>query len=1154
MWPALSAKARLSLSQLSPPLARPVNAADWDKLPDEVAPAVRQGEQLIEKGQHARALAPLEEARKLAPQSPRILRALGRAYAGLRNAEKAKQFLEQSAAAAPDSVCVQHLLGQCAVHDNDADQALRHFRTALLCSDAVGENPDTAQAVFLLAGLLKQQGYLKAAAEAFANLGDLLYAHGRAYAQRPLLAVLATHPERALLAEGKLLLELGETARAAVVLERAYRRNKTDDDAGLLAVQALVAKGDFDRAESILMEMLQERQLRPVIVRAALALCDARNDPAVPLRLLRAQLAGEETSWAFVAAMAEAAAQRGAGEQAAKMLSRHLVGSPADRAAAAQLARLYARMGDVAAAVKGLAGLLADEEAEFARVKDELARLARTGLKAEFIEGLAAEAEKADAELRPAILCVAGMLAAQSDQPALAVKLLREALKADAKFWPAYEALEEVHVAAGDFDAVDALIRELVAAAGESYFRFYLVGKSQLDRGQVAAAAESLEQARTRKARHLPTLLLLGRAHLLRGNFREAERLLLAAFAVDRRSAAAVRQLQDLYAVTHRPAQARMFIERFLRDDPKSIPGRIMLGRHYHLTYQADLAWKTVRELLAEAPDDVEVRLLELEVEMPALPAGAPIPADQAEALMKKARHVLSLDGRNERAGMLYAALLANQGRHAEAAKALEPFHSRHPRDDRIAEAYFKALLKAQMRQQALRRIQEVADMKSLPAAMRQVVLDCLLEMKEFDKAEAYAQKWLDDPTDESRPEVRWSRTLEVYKQAKHYDKALALLDKWIAASSRAELLPLLRREKVRLFAQAKRYDDAIDYVKKWRLQDAGSEAPKIALISALREAKAYERALPVLDEFIGEGGDDNLLEVFRGAKLECYAELGRFDELMRFAKAWIAQEPDSARPGRAAVAELVTHKQYEKALEIATQALERVERSDPSAKGWAEDLEQARALVVQILLAAERKKEALERAEAAVKAAPKDAAALRLLAGVLAAMEKEAEYVAMLEKIYQLDPGNDSVNNDLGYSWADRGINLEQAESMIRKALAQRPDEIAFRDSLGWVLYKQGKFREAGTVFQGVTDAEEQELHPIILDHAGDTYWRLGMKEMAFRLWARAVALAEKGEHKGREARNVLKNTPRKIADGKKGKPPNVAPLGKGLSEPPGL
>ncbi|MCD4699879.1 MAG: tetratricopeptide repeat protein, partial [Phycisphaerae bacterium] len=171
----------------------------------------------------------------------------------------------------------------------------------------------------------------------------------------------------------------------------------------------------------------------------------------------------------------------------------------------------------------------------------------------------------------------------------------------------------------------------------------------------------------------------------------------------------------------------------------------------------------------------------------------------------------------------------------------------------------------------------------------------------------------------------------------------------------------------------------------------------------------------------------------------------------------------------------------------------------------------------------------------------------LRILMTALVSMERQDEALGVAEKIYKLDPDDSGINNDLGYFWADRGINLDKAEAMIRKALAARPDELAFKDSFAWVLYKQGRFAEARTVFDDVLSAEEGR-HQVMLDHAGDTCWRLGLKAEAIRLWVRAVKEAKKEKNPGIDTKKVLEATPRKIKAARKGGKPPVAPLGKGV------
>ena len=1151
--PRLADRAQVRLADLTPALVRPVNPAEPEKLGDDVDKAVRQAEQLIEKGGYSKAIPLLEKAKASAPTSPRIHRGLGLSYAALGDGAKARQSLEIALAAAPDDLASQLEMGQLAIANGDAAGALKRFRTALLCSQAKPENPKTAEVTLRLAALLEQQRYYTAAAESYGKLRELVTTHARDYARHSFLRPLVNQPERCLLAEGKALLKAGHADRASRVLDRAYRRDKTHRDAGRLAVEALLQKGDVARAEQIVLEMVQERSLQTQAVASARALCAARKDAAVPKRLLEKFVEAGGAGSRFAIAMAEAAAKAGAPKDAADMLTKYLTGTPDDRLAAIALARLHARAGDPAAAAVRFARLLRADRIDLAMLRDELARLARRDIALADVDKIAVAAGTAEAELKPGMLCVAGVLAAQLDDVDRGVELLRRAIKAKKDFWPAYEALQQAHAARDDYDANEALLRDVIRLAGEGYFRFYLAGKIEFDRSKLPEAVKALEQARSRKGEHVPTLLLLGRAYARLRDHVKAERRLLAAFALAPDSVAAARELVRLYWTQRCRKAAGRVVARFLRDNPGSLAGKLLEARHYHASRQPERAREVLKQILVQAPDNVRARLFEVELDLPASLAGEPVPADQAKAASEKIEAILRLDPRNERALRLKAALLANQGGHAEAAKVIEPLHRRRVRDPGLAEAYLKALAKAGMSDRAAARAMEIAGRKHLGRAMRGVVLDHLVEAKRYDKAEALVEKWLSGAGDEDRPALRL-RALRVFEAAKHFDKAVKLVDEWLADARASEFAPSLKPEKLRMLAQAGRIDEAVAYAKQWQTEDAADVTPKLALVAALMKAKAFERALTILDEYLQAGGDPQSMQQLRLNKLLCCGEAKKFKELVAFARQWAAQEPGAEdRPDRLAVSVLIEHKQWNPALELAREALERLEKSDPSAKDWAQQLKDARELVVSILLLAERKEQALKQARTFAAADPTNGAAAKLVAVVLVSMDREKEYLLQLEKAYKLDQNDAGINNDLGYSWADRGINLDQAERMIRRALAERPTEIAFKDSLGWVLYKQARFDSARKLFEQIADADEDELHPVILDHAADTCWRLGLKQRALWLWARAVALAEKQEKKDRETRNVLKRTPRKISDGRKGRKPRLAPLGKGVAEPAG-
>ncbi|MEO6809971.1 MAG: tetratricopeptide repeat protein [Isosphaeraceae bacterium] len=116
-----------------------------------------------------------------------------------------------------------------------------------------------------------------------------------------------------------------------------------------------------------------------------------------------------------------------------------------------------------------------------------------------------------------------------------------------------------------------------------------------------------------------------------------------------------------------------------------------------------------------------------------------------------------------------------------------------------------------------------------------------------------------------------------------------------------------------------------------------------------------------------------------------------------------------------------------------------------------------------------------------------------------------EAELEALLAK-YPDDP---TVNNDLGYLYADRGQNLEQAEAMVRKAIEAEPENQAFLDSLGWVLFKRGKLREAVEPLEKA--AQGPQADSTIHDHLGDVYFQLKEHAKARSEWEKAAQAAAK-------------------------------------------
>lgn len=111
------------------------------------------------------------------------------------------------------------------------------------------------------------------------------------------------------------------------------------------------------------------------------------------------------------------------------------------------------------------------------------------------------------------------------------------------------------------------------------------------------------------------------------------------------------------------------------------------------------------------------------------------------------------------------------------------------------------------------------------------------------------------------------------------------------------------------------------------------------------------------------------------------------------------------------------------------------------------------------------------------------------------------------LKTAMTLRPNDPTIMNYLGYSWIDRGINLDEGLALIEQALRLEPENGAITDSLGWAHYKLGNYERAIFYLERATELEPDISE--ILDHLGDAYWQVGrFKEAGFQ-WERALKYA---------------------------------------------
>jgi len=163
---------------------------------------------------------------------------------------------------------------------------------------------------------------------------------------------------------------------------------------------------------------------------------------------------------------------------------------------------------------------------------------------------------------------------------------------------------------------------------------------------------------------------------------------------------------------------------------------------------------------------------------------------------------------------------------------------------------------------------------------------------------------------------------------------------------------------------------------------------------------------------------------------------------------------------------------------------------------------------------------------------APADQLRVRYaLAGAYWGAKKNAEAEAELRAILHAEPDHAAACNDLGFHLADQGRNLDEAERLVRTAIAAdrhdrrksgaaEPESAAYIDSLGWVLFRQGKPREARAELERAAALPAGAADPVVWDHLGDVLFRLGEKPQAKAAWEKALELYEadtRGSSRGR-------------------------------------
>ena len=167
----------------------------------------------------------------------------------------------------------------------------------------------------------------------------------------------------------------------------------------------------------------------------------------------------------------------------------------------------------------------------------------------------------------------------------------------------------------------------------------------------------------------------------------------------------------------------------------------------------------------------------------------------------------------------------------------------------------------------------------------------------------------------------------------------------------------------------------------------------------------------------------------------------------------------------------------------------------------------------------------AIDFLEQLLEGQPDDDEVVYNLGVVYGEVDQTDQAISYMRRALELNPDNASALNYIGYTWAERGENLDEAEEMIMRAIELRPEDGFIVDSLGWVYYmrarplvESGRREQAKRYLErAIAELERaDELtggDPVISEHLGDTYLLLDDRRRALDQFLEAVKLGPRME-----------------------------------------
>lgn len=525
--------------------------------------------------------------------------------------------------------------------------------------------------------------------------------------------------------------------------------------------------------------------------------------------------------------------------------------------------------------------------------------------------------------------------------------------------------------------------------------------------------------------------------------------------------------MAQAYVVEGSPDQAIEEYRLALAHDPKSALLHARLAAEYVKKGEIAPAIEASKEAIRLDPGFIDARLLL---------AGLYAEGGEPENALAEYRTIRVSHPHHEETAVYEAQVLADMGRGEEAAKSLRAFTKTHPK----AVVGWFYLGKAE---------QQLEHFNAAETAYRKA-----LEVKPGFGLAALALGYLYETQGKNTP------ALEVYR-------SLYLESQDTAAAGRM----------VTILLKTERFAEAIPYLEFLRNSDPQDLNTQVKLGLVQMELHQNEQAVRTFQGILDKNPESDRVRFYLGSLYEEGADAEAAISQYRLITVSSKFYDDSVLR----TAHLLNQKG--RATEAREALLQGMERSPGSA-----------GFPIYLASLDEDAKDfsgAVTRLESALLRFPEDERIRYYLGSLYDKLGRVDDALKQMDWILTKTPDHADALNYVGYTWTMRGIRLAEAEKLLRRALASKPDNPYIQDSLGWHFFVRGRFREAVVTLEKA--AEMKPTETVILEHLADTYLKLNLREKALRNYHEALRYVSDDASR-RKLEDKMKGLLREIAGAK--------------------